>query len=63
MQLKTSFSFSFQVTFQARDSDESRHLYDHLAVLSPILLALTAATPVLHGKLADTGARGYYIYI
>ena len=24
-----------QVTFQARDIDESRHLYDHLAVLSP----------------------------
>jgi len=46
-----------QVTFQARDADESRHLYDHLAVLSPILLALTAATPVLHGRLADTDVR------
>jgi glutamate--cysteine ligase catalytic subunit len=45
------------VTFQARDADESRHLYDHLAVLSPILLALTAATPVLHGRLADTDVR------
>ena len=30
-----------QVTFQARDVQESRHLYDHLAVLSPILLALS----------------------
>ena len=46
-----------QVTFQARDVDESRHLYDHLAVLSPIFLALTAATPVLRGKLADTDVR------
>ena len=37
------FNFANQVTFQARDLAESRHLYDHLAVLSPILLALTAA--------------------
>ena len=50
-------SLHAQVTFQARDADESRHLYDHLAVLSPILLALTAATPVLHGRLADTDVR------
>ena len=40
------------MTFQARDLAESRHLYDHLAVLSPIMLALTAATPVLHGRIA-----------
>lgn len=46
-----------QVTFQARDIDESRHLYDHLAVLSPIMLALTAASPILHGSLADTDVR------
>jgi len=46
-----------QVTFQARDIDESRHLYDHLAVLAPVMLALTAATPVLHGRLADTDVR------
>lgn len=46
-----------QVTFQARDIDESRHLYDHLAVLAPVMLALTAATPVLKGRLADTDVR------
>ena len=46
-----------QVTFQARDIDESRHLYDHLAVLAPIALALTAATPIMHGRLADTDVR------
>merc|ERR1719426_66932 len=50
-------SCCLQVTFQARDVDESRHLYDHLAVLSPIMLALTAATPVLHGQVADTDVR------
>ncbi|CAI5730208.1 unnamed protein product [Peronospora destructor] len=46
-----------QVTFQAKNVGESRHLYDHLGVLSPILLALTAATPVLKGRLADTDVR------
>ena len=46
-----------QVTFQARDVAESRHLYDHLAVLSPILLALTAATPIARGALLDRDAR------
>lgn len=46
-----------QVTFQARDLDESRHLYDQLAVLCPIFLALTAGTPVLKGLLADTDVR------
>ncbi|KAG2516490.1 hypothetical protein BBO99_00007997 [Phytophthora kernoviae] len=46
-----------QVTFQAKNVGESRHLYDHLGVLSPILLALTAATPILKGRLADTDVR------
>ena len=46
------------MTFQARDIDESRLLYDHLSVLSPIMLALTAATPVLRGKLA-AGPRNF----
>ncbi|RHY35780.1 hypothetical protein DYB25_010711 [Aphanomyces astaci] len=46
-----------QVTFQAKNIGESRHLYDHLGVLSPIMLALTAATPILKGRLADTDVR------
>jgi len=46
-----------QVTFQGRDVHESRHLYDQLAVLSPILLALTAATPIARGALLDTDVR------
>jgi len=46
-----------QVTFQARDLDESRHLYDQLAVLCPIFLALTAGTPAFKGLLADTDVR------
>lgn len=35
-----------QVTFQACDCDESRYMYDQLAVLAPIMLALTAASPI-----------------
>ncbi|CAJ1374466.1 unnamed protein product [Effrenium voratum] len=46
-----------QVTFQASDLDESRLLYDQLAVLAPIMLALTAATPIVKGRLAATDAR------
>jgi glutamate--cysteine ligase catalytic subunit len=46
-----------QVTLQANDMGESRYLYDQLAVMAPIMLALTAATPVLRGLLADTDAR------
>lgn len=46
-----------QVTFQTQDLEESRFMYDQLAVLTPIMLALTAATPILKGRLADTDAR------
>lgn len=46
-----------QVTFQASDVMESRYLYDQLAPLAPIMLALTAATPVLKGRLAATDVR------
>lgn len=46
-----------QVTFQARDVDESRYMYDQLAVLAPIMLAMTAATPIFKGRLADIDCR------
>lgn len=46
-----------QVTLQARDMDESRHLYDQLAVMAPLMLALSAATPVLRGLLSDADVR------
>jgi hypothetical protein len=39
------------VTFQARDVAESRYIYDQMAVLGPIMLALTAGTPILQGRL------------
>ena len=46
-----------QITFQARDLDESRTLYDQLAVMCPIMLALSAGCPILKGLLADTDVR------
>mmetsp|Transcript_114329 Transcript_114329/g.262359 ORF Transcript_114329/g.262359 Transcript_114329/m.262359 type:complete len:776 (-) Transcript_114329:244-2571(-) len=46
-----------QVTFQGASLAESRHLYDHLAVLTPIMLAMTAATPILRGWLMDEDTR------
>jgi hypothetical protein len=46
-----------QITFQAKDVDESRYMYDQLAVMAPIMMALTAATPIQKGRLADTDCR------
>jgi hypothetical protein len=46
-----------QITFQAQDVEESRYMYDQLAVMAPIMMALTAATPFLKGRIADTDCR------
>ncbi|KAI9319784.1 glutamate-cysteine ligase-domain-containing protein [Dichotomocladium elegans] len=46
-----------QITFQACNIDEARHLYDHLAPIAPIMLALTAACPIFRGYLADVDSR------
>eukprot|EP01138_Halocafeteria_seosinensis_P015003 gb/GECG01015315.1/.p1 GENE.gb/GECG01015315.1/~~gb/GECG01015315.1/.p1 ORF type:complete len:872 (+),score=96.63 gb/GECG01015315.1/:1-2616(+) len=46
-----------QVTFQARDVKESRYLYDQLAVLSPLVMALTANTAIVRGRLVDVDTR------
>ena len=46
-----------QVTFQAGSVGEARELYDQLAPLCPIMLALTAATPAHRGLLVDTDCR------
>lgn len=48
---------SLQVTVQAKNINEARRLYDQLLQLSPIMLALTAATPITKGFLADTDVR------
>lgn len=46
-----------QVTFQACNIGEARHLYDQLATVSPIMLALTAAAPIFRGYLVDVDCR------
>ena len=46
-----------QVTFQGKNVDESRYMYDQLAVLAPIMLALTAGTPIFKGRLSGVDAR------
>ena len=48
---------ALQVTVQARNMNEARRLYDQLLPMGPILLALTAATPMAKGFLADTDVR------
>jgi glutamate--cysteine ligase catalytic subunit len=46
-----------QITFQAKDIEESRFIFDQLNVMAPIMMALTASTPILKGRLLDTDAR------
>ncbi|XP_077989695.1 glutamate--cysteine ligase catalytic subunit-like [Glandiceps talaboti] len=46
-----------QVTFQACNIKEARHLYDQLAPLCPIVLALSAASPLYKGYVADVDCR------
>ncbi|MCJ1472633.1 Zn finger-containing GTPase- Activating Protein for ARF [Lambiella insularis] len=50
-------SCCLQITFQAKNITEGRQLYDQLSPLGPIMLALTAATPIYKGFLADTDVR------
>lgn len=46
-----------QVTFQASSIDEAKHLYDQLIPLTPIMLAISAASPIFRGVLADVDTR------
>ncbi|KAF9478808.1 glutamate-cysteine ligase catalytic subunit [Pholiota conissans] len=46
-----------QLTFQACNVSDARRLYDGLIPIGPILLALTAASPVWRGYLADVDSR------
>lgn len=46
-----------QVTFQACSVTEARATYDQLVPVTPLLLALSAASPAYRGYLADVDAR------
>lgn len=54
-------SCCLQITFQAKNIREGRRMYDQLSPLGPIMLALTAATPIYKGFLADTDVRWHQI--
>ncbi|RWS26456.1 glutamate--cysteine ligase catalytic subunit-like protein [Leptotrombidium deliense] len=46
-----------QVTFQASNIQEARILYDQLTPLCPILMALSAASPIHRGYISDRDCR------
>jgi glutamate--cysteine ligase catalytic subunit len=46
-----------QITFQAVNVEEARKIYDQMAPLGPIMLALTAAAPIYRGYLSDVDCR------
>jgi len=50
-----------QCTYQMKNIKQGRKLYDQLVPWAPIMLSLTAATPVLRGLLAETDARWYSV--
>ncbi|KAF3150382.1 Zn finger-containing GTPase- Activating Protein for ARF [Orbilia oligospora] len=50
-------SCCLQITFQAKNISEARTLYDQLCPLGPIMLALSAASPIFKGYLTDIDCR------
>lgn len=48
---------SLQVTMQPPNLDAARKLHDALIPLAPIMLAITAGTPIFRGFLADIDTR------
>lgn len=50
-------SSCLQMTMQAENIGEARYLYDSLAPITPIFLALSAAAPIFKGFLVDQDVR------
>ncbi|KAI6033155.1 glutamate-cysteine ligase-domain-containing protein [Pisolithus orientalis] len=46
-----------QLTFQCCNVNEARRMYDALIPIGPLMLALTAASPIWRGYLADVDCR------
>ena len=46
-----------QVTIQSKSDEESRFLHDQLATIAPLMLALSASTPIHKGYLVNTDTR------
>jgi glutamate--cysteine ligase catalytic subunit len=52
-----SFSGCIHVTFETKCLSEARWLYDQISVIATITNALSAATPIISGKLVATDNR------
>ena len=46
-----------RVKVECPNLSEARYLFDQLAILSPILLCLSAATPFINGKISDLDSK------
>jgi glutamate--cysteine ligase catalytic subunit len=46
-----------QVTIQGCTIEATRRLYDHMTVMTPIMLALSATAPIFKGYLTDVDCR------
>jgi len=50
-------SCCLQVTYQASGLPEALRMFDIMMVLTPIMLSVTAASPIYQGKIVDTDTR------
>jgi glutamate--cysteine ligase catalytic subunit len=46
-----------QATFSSTSINQARFLYDQLHILAPIMMALSASTPIFNGRLSDIDTR------
>ena len=46
-----------QTTFQLENLKQARYIYDQFVVFAPIMMTLTASTPIMKGKLLNTDCR------
>ena len=46
-----------QATFQLENLNQARYIYDQFIAFTPIVMALTASTPIIKGKLLNTDCR------
>jgi len=46
-----------QITMQGKNMDQARDIYDGLVPIAPLLLAMSAASPIFRGVLADQDVR------
>jgi hypothetical protein len=51
------YTSCLQVTFQACNIEQGRLLYDQLTPLTPIMLALSACSPIYRGYVSDVDCR------